>query len=81
MGEILKWSYIPKGLGDRRFWQVTIDIMINRDTIISHGVETMYPLGWSQGFHDHVVYMAIAISSMKFEIYPLWTRVCQIVMV
>ena len=48
---------------------MTIGILI-RDTMISHEIETMYPLMWFKG-HVIVEFVAIVIPLMEFDICSL----------
>ena len=47
-GEIVSWSYIAYELG--HYWWKSVAIgILNKGTMISHGIETVCLLGWSQG--------------------------------
>ena len=49
MSVTLRWSYITYGLGHCWWKLVTIDIL-NKSTMISLGIELVYPFGWSKWY-------------------------------
>ena len=59
IGETLKWSYILYGLSHYWWKLVTIGIL-NRDTMISHGIEIVCLLRWSKG---HVIMKFVVLTS------------------
>ena len=62
----------PYGLGHYWWRLVTIGIF-NIGTMISHGIETVHPFGWSKG-HVIMKSMATVIPLVKFDICSLELR-------
>ena len=60
MVETLKWLYIPYGLIHHWLILITIDIL-NKGTIISHGIEIMCPPWVILRNFDHKIYGIIVI--------------------
>ena len=59
----------PYGLG-HYWWRLVTTGILNIGTLISHGIETVCPLGWSKG-HVIMKSMAIVIPLVKFDICSL----------
>ena len=59
----------PYGLG-HCWWRLVATRMLNKGTMISHGIETVCPLRWSKG-HAIMKCMATVIPLMEFDIYSL----------
>ena len=66
------------------WWRLVTTCVLNRGTMISHGIEIMCHLGWSKGYVI-MKYVAIVISSVEFDIcflkleYVNWShnrRIC-----
>ena len=73
--EALTYGWDPKvvihsqGLG-HYWWRLVAISILNRDTMMSHGIETMHPLGWFKG-HVIMKYVAIVIHLVEFDICSL----------
>ena len=65
----LKWLYISYRLG-YRWWKLLATSILNRDTMIYHGIETMCLIGWSQR-HVIMKFMVVIISLVEFNICSL----------
>ena len=65
----LKVVMYPYGLG-HYWWRLVTTSILNRDTMISHGIKIMYPLRWSEG---HVIMKSVAtlILLVEFDICSL----------
>ena len=65
MGETIKWSYNPYGLG-HYWWRLVATVILNKDTMISHGIEIVSPLEWSKG-HVIMKYVVVVIPLVEFD--------------
>ena len=65
----LKWLYISYGLS-YCWWKLLATSILNRDTMIYHGIETMCLIGWSQR-HVIMKFMVVIISLVEFNICSL----------
>ena len=64
-----KMVIYPYGLG-HRWWKLVAMGILNRGTMISHGIEIVCPLKWSKG-HVIMKSMAIVIPLVEFDICTL----------
>ena len=59
----------PYGLG-HYWWRLVVIGILNRDIMISHGIETMCPIGLSKG-HVIMKFVGTVIPLIEFDIYSL----------